>query len=205
MASSAAPTGPALREAKRAMRAAIVSQRDAMPREERAAASQAIAARVTALPAFAAASSVLVTLPFRSEWDSALVALTALAAGKKVIVPRVDVAARVLTLHAVESLERAIAPGYRGIPEPRADTPAALADEIALALVPGVAFDAEGRRLGYGGGYYDRLLPLLAHDVPRIAGAFDLQIVDRVPAASHDLVIDVVMTPTRAVGPRALP
>jgi 5-formyltetrahydrofolate cyclo-ligase len=205
MASSAAPTGPALREAKRAMRAAIMELRDALTPGERRAASLAIAARVMALPAFAAAHSLLVTLPFRSEWDSALVAQAALDAGKRVVVPRVDVSARVLALHAVESLSQGLEPGYRGIPEPRADAPCVLPAHIDLALVPGVAFDAAGRRLGYGGGFYDRLLPLLGVVVPRIAGAYDLQLVDRVPAAAHDLAVDVIVTPTRAVGPHAPP
>jgi 5-formyltetrahydrofolate cyclo-ligase len=203
MAPSAAPTGPALREAKRAMRTAVVALRDALPPDARAAASQAIATRVMALPEFASASSILVTLPFRSEWDSALVARAALSLGKRVIVPRVDVSARMLTLHVLDSLDRDIEPGYRGIPEPRADTPRVVPDEVTVALVPGVAFDAAGRRLGYGGGYYDRLLPLIAREVPRIAGAFDLQVVDHVPAAPHDHPIHVIVTPTRTVGPRA--
>ena len=60
-------------------------------------------------------------------------------------------------------------------------------------LVPGVAFDRTGRRLGYGGGYYDRLLPLLGR-ATRVAGAFDLQLVDRVPCAPHDVCVDVIVT-----------
>ena len=61
-------------------------------------------------------------------------------------------------------------------------------------LVPGVAFDLDGRRLGYGGGYYDRLLPLLSPRAARVAGAFELQIVDRVPAAPHDVAVDAIVT-----------
>ena len=66
-------------------------------------------------------------------------------------------------------------------------------------LVPGVAFDRDGRRLGYGGGYYDRLLPLLSRDATRIAGAFDLQIVDRVPAGPHDVAVDAIVTETQTL------
>ena len=54
-------------------------------------------------------------------------------------------------------------------------------------------------RLGYGGGYYDRLLPLLRPHVPRIAGAFDEQIVAAVPTAAHDLAVDLVATPSRII------
>ena len=203
MASAAAPTGPALREAKRAMRIAVIELRDALSASERAAASQAIAARVVALPEFAAAPAIVLTLPFRSEWDTQLVAQAALAAGKALMVPRVDAAARILTLHRIESLSDAVvASGYRGIPEPRADTPHAAPHDVALALVPGVAFDAAGRRLGYGGGYYDRLLPLLPRGAPRIAGAFDVQLVDAVPFAAHDLAVDTIVTPTRIIRAR---
>jgi 5-formyltetrahydrofolate cyclo-ligase len=199
MASAAAPTGPALREAKRAMRIAVIEQRDALAPAERAAASQAIAARIVALPEFGAAASVLLTLPFRSEWDTRLVASAALAAGKALLVPRVDPGARVLSLHRIESLTDAVVPGYRGIPEPRAEAAHASPHDVAFALVPGVAFDGGGRRLGYGGGYYDRLLPLLPRTAPRIAGAFEVQLVDTVPAARHDLAVDMIVTPTRIV------
>ena len=197
MASHAAPSGPALREAKRSLRTAIIEARDALAPSMRADGSARIAARVLALPQFAAASGVLLTLPFRSEWDAALVARAALATGKRVVVPRVDAAAKVLSLHHVESLASGIVEGYRGIPEPRADLPLAAAADVDLALVPGVAFDGLGRRLGYGGGYYDRLLPLLDPSVPRIAGAFDVQVVDSVPSAAHDLAVDLLVTPTR--------
>jgi 5-formyltetrahydrofolate cyclo-ligase len=199
MASSAGLAGPALREAKRAMRTAVVGLRDALSPDERAVASRSIAARIVALPAWAAGSVVLVTLPFRSEWDTTLVARAALDAGKRVVVPRVDTVARVLLLHAVDALPGSVAPGYRGIPEPHPDAPLVDPAAIEVAIVPGVAFDATGRRLGYGGGYYDRLLPLLRADVARIAGAFDVQVVDRVPAAAHDLAVDVIVTPTRVL------
>ena len=66
-------------------------------------------------------------------------------------------------------------------------------------LVPGVAFDLAGRRLGYGGGYYDRLLPLLSPDAARVAGAFELQIVDRVPAAPHDVAVGTIVTESRTL------
>ena len=68
-------------------------------------------------------------------------------------------------------------------------------------LVPGVAFDLGGRRLGYGGGYYDRLLPLLPPRAARVAGAFEIQLVERVPAAPHDVAVDAIVTESRIVVP----
>jgi 5-formyltetrahydrofolate cyclo-ligase len=203
MPSPAASSGPALREAKRSLRTAIMEARDALPAAAREEASQRIAERVLALPQWQAAQGVLLTLPFRSEWDAARVARAALAQGKQVVVPRVDAPARVLELHRITSLAEDIVPGYRGIPEPRHTLPSATTAEVDLALVPGVAFDERGRRLGYGGGYYDRLLPLLRREAMRVAGAFDQQIVPEVPAAAHDLGVDLIVTPTRTlVAPR---
>jgi 5-formyltetrahydrofolate cyclo-ligase len=201
MASSAAPTGPALREAKRTLRAAVMQARDGLPDAVRRDASRRIAMRILGLSDYARARSLLLTLPFRSEWDAALIAQAALAAGKQVIMPRIDASARLLVLHRVQSLADDIVPGYRGIPEPRPALARAEPEEIDFALVPGVAFDATGARLGYGGGYYDRLLPLLGARVPRIAGAFDEQIVGAVPTAAHDLPVDLVATPSRMIVP----
>jgi 5-formyltetrahydrofolate cyclo-ligase len=66
-------------------------------------------------------------------------------------------------------------------------------------LVPGVAFDASGHRLGYGGGYYDRLLPRLRRDAARIAGGYEMQLVDRVPAALHDVPVQALATEVRTL------
>lgn len=192
-------SGPALHDAKRTMREHILAARDALPAAERDEASRAIAARIAALPAFGRARCVLLTLSFRSEWDTRPLIDAALAAGKVVALPRVNGATRMLDLHAVADVARETTPGYRGIPEPRPEQPRVDLAAVDFVLVPGVAFDPTGRRLGYGGGYYDRLLAQLAPDAARIAGAFELQLVPQVPAAAHDLVVDAIATPVRLV------
>jgi 5-formyltetrahydrofolate cyclo-ligase len=198
---SAAPplVGAALREAKVALRRRMLGLRDTLPADAHARAAAALAARIAVLPSFLRARVVLLTLAFRSEWDTTPLVLTALAAGMTVAVPRVDPFARMLALHAIANVERDIEVGYQGIPEPRAHCPPVTPAVIDWVLVPGVAFDAAGRRLGYGGGYYDRLLPLLPADAARVAGAFDLQIVELVPAAPHDLRVDSVVTESRTL------
>jgi 5-formyltetrahydrofolate cyclo-ligase len=196
---AAPPTGIALREAKGALRARIAAARDGLDSSTRTVASASISARIAALPSFAAARHLLLTLPFRSEWDTRPLLAAALAAGKGVAVPRVDEASRMLDLYAITDPARDLVPGFKGILEPR---PACLQlpfDAIDWVLVPGVAFDAAGRRLGYGGGYYDRLLPLLGARAVRIAGAFEVQLVERVPAAPHDVTVDVVVTELRTL------
>jgi 5-formyltetrahydrofolate cyclo-ligase len=116
-----------------------------------------------------------------------------------VVVPRVDRNARMLDLHSIADLDRDVVPGHLDIPEPRAECPQVPRDAIDFVLVPGVAFDLDGRRLGYGGGYYDRLLPLLVPRAARVAGAFDIQIVERVPAAAHDVRVDTIVTESRTI------
>ena len=190
-------TGSALHEAKRALRAQMIAVRDALDDGVRASASRSIGARLEALPSFAAAHVVLVTLPFGSEWDTRPLARAALASGKTLVVPRVNGATRMLELHAIGDLAADVASGYRGIPEPLSTMPRMDAAAIDWVLVPGVAFSADGRRLGYGGGFYDRLMSTLKPATPRVAGAFDAQIAARIPAAAYDLCVDMIVTESR--------
>ena len=193
----AALSGAALHDAKRALRTQVIAARDALDPVMRASASQSIGTRVQALPTFQTAQVVLVTLPFESEWDTRPLALAALASGKNLVVPRVNGATRMLELHAIRNLDSHLTPGYRGIPEPLPALPRIEAAAIDWVLVPGVAFSAEGARLGYGGGFYDRLMTLLTPGTPRVVGAFDVQIVPHIPAAAHDLTVDMIVTESR--------
>ncbi|MFO1302331.1 MAG: 5-formyltetrahydrofolate cyclo-ligase [Burkholderiales bacterium] len=198
---TSALSGPALREAKRALRERVLAARDALDPSMRAAASVAIAQRIAALPSFLGARMPLLTLPFRSEWDTRPLLDASLANGGAVVLPRVNEATRMLELHLVSEPAWQIRAGYRGIPEPDAATPQVDPADVDWVLVPGVAFDASGGRLGYGGGFYDRLLPLLPRATPRIAGAFDVQVVEAVPAAPHDLRVHAIATPGGLVVP----
>lgn len=195
--------GPTLREAKRATRRRVLALRDSLAPEVRAARSAAIAARIAALPSFVAAARVLLTFAYRSEWDTRPLIEAALATGKTVALPRVVDATRMLELHIVRDVGRSIAPSARGIPEPLPELPRVAPQDIGWVLVPGLAFDVQRRRLGYGGGFYDRLLRLLAPGTPRVSGAFDLQIVEQVPVTAHDLSVDTIVTETRVFGTTA--
>lgn len=197
----AGPQGTALRDAKLALRHAMLARRDALDAEARAADGASIVAKLVALPSFAAAQTVLLTLPFRSEWDTLPLVRHALAAGKTVAVPCVNAQTRMLELFSIEEPSRDVGPGHQGIPEPLPHCSPVDPSAIDWVLVPGVTFDRDGRRLGYGGGYYDRLLPLLSRGTARVAGAFDAQIVERVPAGPHDITVDAIVTPTETIVP----
>jgi 5-formyltetrahydrofolate cyclo-ligase len=200
---NAAESGATLRAAKRTVRDRVLRLRDELPAAEQLRAGAAITTAIAARADFAAARTVLLSFSFRSEWDTRSLAATALAAGKTVAAPRVDPPRRMLELRRVADLDRDLAPGYRGIPEPLLHCQSIALAAIDWVLVPGVAFDASGHRIGYGGGYYDRLLPLLRADARRVSGAFELQLVDRVPAAPHDLTVDALVTERRTLELRA--
>jgi len=85
-----------------------------------------------------------------------------------------------------------LAPGYRGIMEPTEDAALLDPENVDLAVVPGMAFDPHGRRLGRGGGYYDRLLPLLR--CPIVGLCYDCQIVQNVPVMAYDKKVDAIVT-----------
>jgi 5-formyltetrahydrofolate cyclo-ligase len=74
-------------------------------------------------------------------------------------------------------------------------------DRLDLVVVPGVAFDPQGNRLGWGAGYYDRLLAQVRADAPIVALAFECQIVPAIPPESHDVPVDVIVTEQRIIRP----
>lgn len=191
--------GSALHAAKRELRLRILAERDALRPEERDHAARVITARILALPSFVAARTVLLTLAYGSEWDTLPLLNAALAAGKTVVLPRVDLATRMLELRSILDPVADVEYGHRDIREPMLRCPLLQPTAIDWVLVPGVAFDLTGRRLGYGGGYYDRLLPLLVPDTPLVAGAFDLQLVSNVPVGTHDLAVQLIVTESTTI------
>lgn len=185
---------------KAQLRAAARAARDATPADERAAADAAIAQAVLESNAFAQAPCVLTYCSMGSEVDTHAIIREALRRGKTVALPRCRRGERALDWHVIEQLEDAV-PGYFGIREP-ADDPATLLDPTscgpdALALVPGLLFDDEGFRLGYGGGFYDRFLPSfpgnamgLAREAQRVESLQSLDGVDALDCPIHLLATE---------------
>lgn len=113
--------------------------------------------------------------------------------------PRVVGNGEPLSFHHIRADELVRSPGW-GIREPAPHAPAGHPD---LIIVPLLAADAAGNRIGYGKGHYDRTLPL--HDAPRIGVAFDCQVIDHVPAEAWDAPLDWLVTPTRTIRCTATP
>ncbi len=181
---------------KQTLRQSIIALRDQMPALERARLSRAIAEGICHLPAYQAAGTVLGYLNFGGELEVEDWVRRALAEGKRVLLPRVNRASRHLDLYQVRDLSRDVAPGLWGIREPlverciKEDAPG----KVDFVLLPGVAFTRDGARLGYGGGFYDRLLARLPDRPALVAGAFCLQLVPELPQEGTDRKIEWLVT-----------
>jgi 5-formyltetrahydrofolate cyclo-ligase len=181
---------------KKALRNKILSLRDALSLDERRQKSKAIQSLLFSLPEFAVTQRLALFVSFRSEVLTESIIRAALSLSKVIAVPITDLARKQLSLSRITDYDTDLAPGTWGIPEPKPDRirPVAL-HEPDLFIAPGVAFDRQGRRIGYGGGFYDRLLRALPVRKPVVALAFALQIVDRVPfEPSLDEPVDIIIT-----------
>ena len=184
-------------EAKHAVRRQARDARCAFDAQTCAAHARSAAERLLSLPVLGDARVVMAYAASAEELDPAPAIAALHDAGKRVVLPRIE-APGVLGLYEVASDEE-LEPGALGIRQPHADAPRVAAELVDAVIVPGVAFDANGRRLGYGGGYYDRLLPRLREDCERIGFCYDEQLVDLVPVAEHDEHMHVIVTPTRVI------
>jgi 5-formyltetrahydrofolate cyclo-ligase len=100
-----------------------------------------------------------------------------------------------LWLSEINDLDRDLAPGTFGIPEPiRAARRPVASRAVDLVFVPGLAFDRRGHRLGYGHGYFDRFLATLPDATPTVGLAYRFQLFDRLPTSAHDRAVSTVLT-----------
>lgn len=175
---------------KRAMRERMKSLREATPEATRRAHARAIVEAVRGLEAFASAREVLSYAPVRGEVDVSALEADVRARGGRFILPRVS--GEALVLHEVPEGE-ALHKGAFGIPEPSPDWPRVDPAAIEFVLVPALAVDERGGRLGWGGGFYDRLLKHLK-DAFRCAVIYDFQLVSEVPQSSHDEAVHAVVS-----------
>lgn len=163
--------------------------------------SGAAARRIVASPFFRDATTVMIYLPIPGEVDVTSIALRCFQQGKTVCVPRMDWKQRRMTAVEIRGFNDAFEQRRFGVREPVSGRPVPI-EEINLVLAPGLAFDTAGRRLGRGGGFYDRFLsmPLERRLTRTTCGVcFDIQIVDTVPTDEHDQKVDVVATDRRLV------
>ncbi len=180
---------------KQALRKSLLRRLYAQGEKERKRKSQLIWQKLARLTAFRRAAVVCsyVALPYEVQTWRMIVEM--LAKGKRVVVPAAMKKTRDLALFEIQDPERELAKGAHSVMEPIASVCHAVApEELDLVLVPGLAFDAQGYRLGHGQGYYDRFLSRVPHTVPTIGLAYDFQFISRLPTAAHDHAVRRVVT-----------
>lgn len=182
---------------KEKLRLEINAQRQALAPELSKHLSDVACAAVVAAPAFAVARIVLLYWAFRGEVSTVPLAEAARVAGKRLALPRVRRRPKGLDLHLWSGDPAALVAGSYGIAEPDPAWPLADPSQIDLVVVPGVAFDRRGARLGYGGGYYDRTLPLVKaanKNGVAVGLCYGFQLVERLEVEPHDQFVDAVAT-----------
>ncbi|MDX8385556.1 MAG: 5-formyltetrahydrofolate cyclo-ligase [Gallionella sp.] len=186
---------------KQSIRKHIKGLREQLSDAERAAYNEAITARLMLLPEYLQADAVLGYMNFGAEFASELWVAQALSEGKRVALPRVNHHTNHLDLYWVEDIEGQLAQGLRGIREPVVERCERLAglNEVEFALLPGVAFTREGARLGYGGGFYDKLLANAEVSPVLAAAAYSLQLVEHIPQEATDVKIEWIITEQESV------
>lgn len=174
---------------KGAIRSRMKQARGQAGPEQRREWEQRMTARLVGLEALKKCQSVYSYLSFGSEFDTSPLLALLMRQGVRIAVPKV--VGRDMNFYYIEG-QQDLAPGYMGIMEPRAGCSLA-ADRNAPVLVPGLAFDRMGNRIGYGGGYYDRFLAA-EPEHNRIAPAYGFQVAAQLPAEAFDIRVHRIIT-----------
>jgi len=160
--------------------------------------SAAVRERLAALPECVNATRLLVYVSKGHEVDTHELIQRLLAVGKRVCVPRFDGADRLYAASELKDFAAELEEGKFGILEPRQEVVRRVSpDKLDALLVPGLAFDGNGNRIGHGMGFFDRLLREARGT--KIALAYDFQVLNNVPADAHDVRVDVIVTEKRVV------
>ncbi len=184
---------------KKGIREMILKKRDGIRPDERKKKEAAIQKRLLALVDFRKAKNILFYASFRSEVNTISCIQHAIKLKKKISFPLIDSKKREIRLYRVRDLSELVS-GYMGIPEPGITRGRTMSlKDIDVIIIPGAGFDVRGNRLGYGYGYYDKLLKKSKKHIVTVALAFERQIVPKVPDESHDVRIDKIVTEKRTI------
>lgn len=178
----------------------VLKARLSMSQEQVLEKSKTIMDSVLASGIYQKSSHIMVYVDFRNEVRTNCLIINALAAGKRVSVPITDIKGKRLTPSELLDYPGDLRPGAWGILEPSESCVRPVdPGELDLVIVPGVAYDAGGNRLGYGGGFYDRFLPRTRPGTVYLAPAFELQVVENVFPGPLDVPVHIIITEQREI------
>ncbi|MFZ7127067.1 MAG: 5-formyltetrahydrofolate cyclo-ligase [Desulfobacterales bacterium] len=189
-----------IQEAKRGIRTQMIQTLEKLPEDEHALLTQQVEARLFDFANFLESRIVMLYVAGTGEVPTRNIIRKTSDLGKIVVLPAFIPEKFEMKLLKIDHPERDLVPGPRGILEPNpARCKEVPIDCIDIAVIPAVALDEKGGRIGSGEGYYDRLIPDLPITTRKVALAFDLQIVPQVPMESHDKYIDIIVTEKRTI------
>jgi 5-formyltetrahydrofolate cyclo-ligase len=173
------------------LRKKVIDERLQLPSEEVKRKSDRIMSNFFSMEDYKEAKVIMFYVDMRNEVMTKATINKAFNEEKRVVVPRVKKGYGLLAIE-IQSLEE-LSLGTFGVMEPP-EKEEILLEDIDVVVVPGVAFDRNGYRLGYGAGYYDNFLPKLRSDAKKIAVAFEMQLKDLIPIEPHDVKMDMIIT-----------
>ena len=189
-----------LKEKKAEIRQDAIARRDALTEEERVQKSNSIMACLFEFANFLESKTVIFYMNSGSEVLTEAMIAKAWEYEKTVCLPWVDKKREQILPLKIDNLDKDVAPGYLGIREPISQQCKVFPVQyIDLAIVPGIAFDERGGRIGHGTGFYDKFIPALDVTTRKVALAFECQIVAQIPMEPHDRYIDIIITEERII------
>lgn len=179
---------------KKSLRSHILKLRDAIDEADRFRFDGVILQQLLAQKEYRDANTIFTFVNYKSEVDTKMLIQESLRRGKRVIVPIVDKENRVMILSEIRSIDELVKSDM-GILEPGKDYVRVVDPKsIDLCIVPGSVFDKSGNRIGYGGGFYDKMIPLFRKDAKTIGIGYELQLVDDIPIEEFDVKINKLIT-----------
>ncbi|GAB6085247.1 5-formyltetrahydrofolate cyclo-ligase [Alkaliphilus crotonatoxidans] len=185
---------------KKQLRKAVLERREALSPETVIKNSHQILERLVTMTEYLKAKNVMLYLSFQREVMTQQIISDLFQHRKRVFIPVTVPKTKELIVSELLSLEDDLEVGNFGVLEPKKEALRPFsAQELDLVLVPGVAFDTRGYRIGYGAGYYDRFLPTLTPGVPTIGLAHEVQMIEQVPNDSYDIPVEKIVTEDRLI------
>jgi 5-formyltetrahydrofolate cyclo-ligase len=189
-----------IKEKKREIRREVSERLGALTTDEISKRYEAIESRLFGFANFLESRIIFLYYGRKGEVSSQKILKRCLQSNKIVVLPALDPARHRMKLLKVDNLGKDLIPGPAGIPQPD-PTRCKLVpiDRVDIAIVPGIAFDEKGGRVGTGEGYYDRLIPRLPATTRKVALSLEAQILPQVPMESHDRHVDIIITENRVI------
>ena len=185
-----------IKELKKEIRKSIIEKRNKIKNKDKTSMDKKIIESFKKEDSYKKARGIFIYIGFGSEINTKVIIEDALKKGKEVYVPKVK--GKEMLLIKIDSLENLVTSSY-GILEPIGDNNNFDVDKLDLLVMPGVAFDNSGNRIGYGGGYYDRFLEKNKTNAEKIALAYEFQILNLINNEKHDVKVDKIITEERII------